>query len=883
MANAQQVSPVVNTTVPPAPYLTNSGGNIVIVNGTQETVVGQNADFPPIPPFGAKAPTQFIGTKGTWISGGKVFYYDGTNKKEVGDGSVPQIFKDGILYFKNDVEGIAQLFYYDGQKSTLVSDAALTNSKLLPTVFLDKGLALWKQQNGQVALFDGQTVKNLDGTNYYSFTFSRTGGVFPPTIVDVSADRVVFTSVKDPYYPLDLTLSILYTDSAKKSVTTAITSNQPLESQVTASPKYVYGNVDPSILGTLARYDGSTTTNISKVVPYGNLLTLGDNLYFTQADSSNIQQVYKYDGASIVAISQNKSATDKIIPRLSNGKVIFTANDGNDTEVYSYDGQKLTQITDNTVSDNAVSPIASKDGSLYYWTEDILVNGAIQSQGVLYNVVSNQFTKFLAADVGINNPIFTNVLSEPASFDDQNNLVLYQGVRLSLGNSNVNPLNILGTAGSDTLFGSAGNDTLVGADGNDLIFGRGGGDSLYGGNDNDTIDGEDGVDQLFGGNGIDSLYGGNDNDVLNGESGNDYLNGGSGNDYLNGGDGNDFLFGDTGNDYLYGNDGNNTLYGGAGADFIYGGIGSNLLSGDDGDDNIFNVVVSLGVIGSSTLVGGNGNDVLVSDSGNNLLLGGDGNDQLYANGYIGTSETLFGGAGDDNLSDDYASSILDGGDGNDNLTGRLGNDSLYGANGIDFLDGGSGLDYLNGGNDNDFLKGGSEADTLDGAAGNDILDGEDDHDLLFGGDGNDSLYGANGDDTIYGSNGDDYLNGDNGFDILIGGAGKDIFAGFSANLGNKDTITDFQVGTDKIALSKTSFSALQSLVGNGFSVATDFAVVADTLSIASSKALIVYNSKDGSVTYNQNRELAGLGTGNEFAKLTSLPVGLSANDFQIVG
>jgi Ca2+-binding RTX toxin-like protein len=880
MAVSQQVSPIVNSSIPLPPYLAYSGGNISIVNGTQETVISQNADFSPIPPFGAKAPTQFIGTKGTWISGGKVFYYDGTNKKEVGIGSIPQIFKDGVLYFKNDVAGTAQLFYYDGQKSTLVSDAALTNSKLLPTVFLDKGLALWKQQNGQVALFDGQTVKNLDGTNYYSFTFSRTGGVFPPTVVDVSADRVVFTSVKDPYYPLDLTLNILYTDPAKKSISTGITSNRPLASQVAVSPKYVYGNVDPSIPGTLARYDGTTTTNVNKVVPYGDLLTLGDDLYFTQADSSNIQQVFKYDGTTPVAISQNKSSTYQITPKSVNGKVIFAANDGNDTEVYSYDGNKLIQITDNTVSDNAVSPIVSKDGTLYYWTEDILVNGETKSQGVLYNVVSNQFTKFLGSDVGLNNPAFSNVLAEPASFDDQNNVVLFQGVRVSLGNSNATPLNILGTAGPDTLVGSVANDTLVGADGNDLIFGRGGGDSLYGGNDNDTIDGEDGIDQIFGGNGIDYLYGGNDNDVLNGESGNDYLNGGSGDDFLNGGDGNDFLFGDTGNDYLYGNDGNNTLYGGAGADFIYGGIGSSLLSGDDGDDKIFNGA-TVGVIGSSTLDGGNGDDLLISDSGNNLLLGGNGNDSLYGRGYLDTRDTLYGGAGDDVLSDEYGNSIMDGGDGNDTLTGLIGSDSLYGANGNDFLDGGIGLDYLNGGNDNDFLKGGSEADTLDGAAGNDILDGEDDHDLLFGGDGNDSLYGANGDDTIYGSNGDDYLNGDNGFDTLIGGAGKDVFAGFSANLGNKDTITDFQVGTDKIALSKDRFSVLQSLVGNGFSNITDFAVVADTLSIASSKALIVYNSKDGSLTYNQNREAVGLGTGSAFANLGNLPIGLGSNDFQI--
>jgi Ca2+-binding RTX toxin-like protein len=869
MAEAQQVSIVINPSVSPAPFLKFFNGDIILVSGLQETVIGQNAIIDPTAPFAAKGLTQLAGTKGTWISGDKIFYFDGINKKEVGVGSKPQIFKDGVLYFGNSTTGTGQLFYYDGQKSTAVSDAALIDAKLYPNVFLDKGLALWKQQNGQLALFDGQTVQNLAGFNYSSFIFFRTGTVTPPRIVDVSAERVVFTSVN---IFGDSTVNVLYTDPAKQSITSGTSGFQATESQLAASSKYVYGSFFPSTSGAFARYDGTTTTIISQGKPYGNLLTLGDDAYFTQLDTNNIQQVYKYDGNTSVAISQNKSPTYLIIPKLSNGKVIFAANDGSDTEVYSYDGQKLTQITDNAINDNALSPIASKDGSLYYWTEDTIVNGVTQSQGVLYDVVKNQFTKFSAADVGFNNPIFTNVLGEPASFDDQNNLVLFQGVRVTLSNSGVTPLNILGTAGNDTLLGTIAQDTLVGADGDDLIFGRAGSDFLYGGNGNDTIDGENGNDQIFGGNGHDSLYGANGNDIIYGESGSDYINGGDGNDLLGGGEGNDTIFGDTGSDTLYADSGDDKLFGGAGNDLIRGGDGNSLLSGDDGNDSI------LGGGGNESLYGGNGNDSLDGGFGNDLLLGEAGDDRLFGGS---NNDTLFGGSGADSLVGEFGDDVLDGNDGNDSLFGGVGNDFLYGANGDDSLSGEGGNDFLDGGDGNDFLRGGSEADTLEGAVGNDILDGEDGNDILFGGTGDDSLYGANGDDTLFGGDGNDYLNGDNGFDVLTGGAGSDIFAGFSVNAANKDTITDFQVGTDKIALSKVAFSALQSLVGNGFSFAADFAVVNNTGSIASSKALIVYNSKDGSLTFNQNRGSTGLGTGGEFAKLTNHPVGLSANDFQI--
>ncbi|MES2338060.1 MAG: cadherin domain-containing protein [Pseudomonadota bacterium] len=120
-----------------------------------------------------------------------------------------------------------------------------------------------------------------------------------------------------------------------------------------------------------------------------------------------------------------------------------------------------------------------------------------------------------------------------------------------------------------------------------------------------------------------------------------------------------------------------------------------------------------------------------------------------------------------------------------------------------------------GGLGNDTMTGTSEQDTLDGSWGNDVINGLGGNDTLIGGLGNDTLNGGDGNDILDGGNLNDILNGGNGDDVLIGGddgdtmtggAGADIFrllaAGDSARSGSdRDTITDFQRGVDRIDLS----------------------------------------------------------------------------------
>lgn len=375
-------------------------------------------------------------------------------------------------------------------------------------------------------------------------------------------------------------------------------------------------------------------------------------------------------------------------------------------------------------------------------------------------------------------------------------------------------------------------DTLAGGSGNDVIFGRGGNDLLFGASGNDSIDGENGNDTIVGGKGDDFLYGANGNDFLTGENGNDYLNGGNDNDILVGGDGTDTLLGGLGNDSLYGGNDDDRLLGGSGDDYLNGGYGNDTIVGDDGADNI------VGDRGNDFLYGGNGNDTISGGEGSDYINGGYGDDSLFGDGF--GEDTLFGDLGNDYLQSGGGAAKLFGGDGNDTLFGAVGSN------------------ILNGGNGDDDLFAGSSS-------------------TLIGGDGNDTLTGYVGSNILNGGNGNDILFS-NSNNTLTGGAGNDTFGGFDSNT---TIITDFQVGTDKISLNKSVFSALQSLKGNGFSVASDFAVVSNSAAVDSSKALIVYNTQTGNLTYNLDREVVGTGNRDEFAKLQGSP-NLTANDFVII-
>ncbi|AFY32911.1 DUF4347 domain-containing protein [Calothrix sp. PCC 7507] len=462
-------------------------------------------------------------------------------------------------------------------------------------------------------------------------------------------------------------------------------------------------------------------------------------------------------------------------------------------------------------------------------------------------------------------------------------------------------INSIGGAGNDTIYGGKGADTLRGGDGNDTLRGGAGKDLLIGGNGNDTYfaDAEDIIqEEIDGGtdtvlSSISYTLGDNlenltlrENAAINGTGNalNNRIIGNIANNILSGGDGDDILEGGAGND---------TLIGGAGKDRLIGGDGDDIYY-TDGSDRIDETITggTDTVFASSTYTLGNNLE--------NLTLTGDaainGIGNALNNIIIGNNakNTLRGGDGDD---------ILDGGAGNDSLDGGAGKDLLKGGDGDDSyyvdaadiieeaIDGGTdtvfaSINYTLGANLENLTLRGDETINGTGNALNNSIKGNNANNLISGGDGGDRLYGGIGNDTLFGENGDDILVGEAGDDTLTGGAGKDQFRFYIANSSfntdalGVDTITDFTTKADRIVLYKNTFTVLNSLVGKGFSVASEFALVNDDTAAASSSALIVYNSSSGKLFYNENGIADGFGTGAHFATLTNT-LSLTATDFLI--
>ncbi|MGO7892646.1 calcium-binding protein, partial [Rhizobium leguminosarum] len=319
------------------------------------------------------------------------------------------------------------------------------------------------------------------------------------------------------------------------------------------------------------------------------------------------------------------------------------------------------------------------------------------------------------------------------------------------------------------------------------------------------------------------------------------------------------------------NGGNETFKGLGGSDVLKGGAGADVLDGGTGNDtasyagstavnvNLATKAASGGhatgdkFAGIENLTGSSYNDLLSGHSGSNVLDGGAGADRL--NGGAG-GDVINGGAGNDtasywgsgavnvNLATGAASGANATGDkfvSIENLAGSSYNDVLTGNSGSNVLDGGAGSDRLNGGAGGDVIKGGSGNDMASywgsggvnvnlatGAASGGHATGDKFVSIenLTGSSYNDVLTGNSGSNVLDGGAGADKLNGGAGKDIIIGGAGKDIMTGgaysdtfvFKAptEIGsgsNRDVITDFQHGVDKMDFS--AIDANGSAQGNG--------------------------------------------------------------------
>ncbi|NJO97458.1 MAG: calcium-binding protein, partial [Pleurocapsa sp. CRU_1_2] len=260
---------------------------------------------------------------------------------------------------------------------------------------------------------------------------------------------------------------------------------------------------------------------------------------------------------------------------------------------------------------------------------------------------------------------------------------------------------------------------------------------------------------------------------------------------------------------------------------------------------------------------------------------------------------ITGNTGNNNLTGNDGNDTIGGNDGNDSLIGGIGNDSLDSGLGIDTLEGGFGDDTYVIDNSGDVITelANSGLDTaksfvtytLANNVENLVLLGNTDlkgtgnvlANLVTGNSGNNELKGASGDDTLIGGAGNDTINGGSANDRLSGGLGADRFfynsgVAFSGADFGSDRIIDFNTAEgDKIVLGKTTFG-LTSAIGNGFSIANEFAFVTTDNSAKGSAAKIVYSSETGNVFYNDNGSIIG-----DESILTTVSTSLSATDFAI--
>lgn len=382
------------------------------------------------------------------------------------------------------------------------------------------------------------------------------------------------------------------------------------------------------------------------------------------------------------------------------------------------------------------------------------------------------------------------------------------------------------------------------------------------------LSGVNGTENINGtGNSLDNVIRANGgNNVLLGLAGNDSIDGGAGNDTLDGGTGFDSLSGGVGNDLyivenvsdvvveqlnagtdtvqssvthvLAGNVENLTLVGalainGTGNELnnvINSNGGINVLSGLGGNDNL-----NAGA-GNDTVDGGIGNDTINGGVGNDSLVGGAGNDQFVFNTTLGATTNV------DRIAD---------------FSKVLNNTDVFVLNRSVFTNVNAGTVLTAA----EFRSG--AAVTTANAAGQRIIYNTTTGDVFYDADGSgvaaavrfatvnpntalaatdftltgippvapppvanvingtanadnltgtaaaDSISGLAGNDTINGAAGNDTIDGGVGNDILTGGVGNDVFS-FASALNattNVDTISDFTVGTDQIALSRSTFAA----------------------------------------------------------------------------
>jgi Ca2+-binding RTX toxin-like protein len=359
--------------------------------------------------------------------------------------------------------------------------------------------------------------------------------------------------------------------------------------------------------------------------------------------------------------------------------------------------------------------------------------------------------------------------------------------------------------------------------------------------------------------------------IINGTANNDTLTGTASADTINGLAGNDVITGGASTDSMNGGEGSDLYIIAAASEHTAAEIADNGASGTDevrftsatANETLTLYATDTGI---EQAVNGTGTATAAVTTGTTVL-----NVNAAALSY---GLTLIGNAG---------ANTLTGGSGNDTLQGGAGNDTLVGGAGVDIADYTTATTAIT-------LSlalttaqntGGAGSDTLSGIEG---LSGGTAADRLTGNDSDNLLWGKAGNDTLIGAGGADQLRGGDGLDTLTGGAGADwfIFDTAANATTNKDTITDFTSGTDKLQFSKAIFTglsgaALGSLTTDAFWSGAGITTAHDATD------RFIYNSTTGALFYDDDGNAAGSAAVQVALLGSSTHPTLAYSDIQIIG
>ena len=659
---------------------------------------------------------------------------------------------------------------------------------------------------------------------------------------------------------------------------------------VTVTDTLIATDLDNNVL----TYDiiGNTINNgdntVTLVSTYGSLTLnqLTGDYSFVANDAAIESLTADVSKSFTLTVSDGLLTDSKVLTLMINQQGITESN-GNDTLIGDANNNKFDGLAGNDL----ISGLDGNDTLIGGAGNDTLDGGAgadslVGGVGSDLYIVDNTGdvvteTSTLLAEIDVVNSSITYTLGANIEKLTLTGTDLINGTGNSLANTLTGNItaNILdGGLGNDSINGGAGDDLIIGGAGNDSLSGSAGNDTLNGDDGNDTLDGGAGADTMVGGLGNDTYLVDNTGDIVTETSTivteidtvstvitytlGDYvekliLTGAAG---ING-------FGNSLNNTITGNSAANLLNGGVGADTLIGGLGNDTYNVDNTGDVVSETstlaveidqvnasvtyslsanVENLTLIGASTINGtGNSlNNILIGNAAANILNGGVG------------ADTMTGGAGNDTYVVDNTGDVVTE---TSTLLAEIDvvNSSItytLGAN-IEKLTL-TGTDLING-------TGNSLANTLTGNITANILDG---------GLGNDSINGGAGDDLIIGGAGNDSLSG---------GLGSDVFWFTEAinAISNKDIITDFLSGTDKLQF---NLSIVSAVGGVGQFVTGDQRFWSNATGVAHDASdRLIYNTSSGVLSYDSDGSGANGSIAIALLGTMTHPV-LSATDLIVV-